>query len=199
MQLNRDQLCRLYLKQLYHNFQPAPITSPPTQDLAATQGEILPESLDRLLGVLPLRAQDIFYDLGSGTGQVTLQVFLKTPVGAAYGIEWLPALHQQSLRLAQQLEQDLPEFYAEGRELHFIQGNFLEIPLAAATVILMNSVCFSQDTLLEISRVINNSPKLHSLLSLRPLPALEKWRCVTTISTECSWDTALCYLYQRSS
>lgn len=195
-----DHLCQRYLNHLYQALTPYSFAaSYKKKDLAATQGEILHHSLDKLLSELSLEERDVFFDLGAGTGRVTAQVFLKTGVQAACGIEFIPELHEHSLRIAQQMERDLPEFYGKGRKLNFFLGNFLEIPFTQATVVLMNSVCFSQQTLAQVAPLIDANPNIHTALSLRPLPGLKRLPFVKAIATECSWDTALCYLYSTKS
>lgn len=192
-----DHCCQDYLHHLYQ----APRSysyaeSYKKNDLAATQGEILYDSMNKLLSCLSLNEQDVFFDLGSGSGRVTAQVFLKSRVREACGIEFIPELHALSLNIARQMESELPEFYEKERKLRFIQGNFLQIPFTEATVVLMNSVCFNQTTLRQVAVLIDGNPNIHSLLSLRPLPGLQRLRFVKTLRTECTWDTALCYLYQ---
>jgi SAM-dependent methyltransferase len=197
MERARDHLCHRYLNHLYRELTPYSYAeSYKKKDLAATQGEILYDSINKLLASISLGEEDVFFDLGSGTGRVTAQVFLKSPVRQACGIEFIPELHAQSLRIARQIETQLPEFYLKERKLRFIEGNFLETPFSEATVVLMNSVCFSQQTLAQVAVLIDSNPQIHSLLSLRPLPGIRRLRFVKTLRTECTWDTALCYLYQ---
>lgn len=60
-----------------------------------TYGEVVPESIEK--EVLPelgdLDEDDVFYDLGSGTGKIPFQVALQTNVGASKGIEYAQIRH----------------------------------------------------------------------------------------------------------
>lgn len=60
-----------------------------------TYGEVLPESIE--IDVLPhlgeLGPDDVFYDLGSGTGKIPLQVALQTRVGRSKGVEFARSRH----------------------------------------------------------------------------------------------------------
>jgi len=55
-----------------------------------TYGTILPAGIDRLIADLQLTPSDVFYDLGSGIGNVCTQVFAQTPVRKCVGIEQIP-------------------------------------------------------------------------------------------------------------
>lgn len=193
---NLEPLCQHYLNYLYQSFNPCKeIEAYKEKDLSATQGEILYGSINELLSEISLNQDDIFYDLGSGMGKVTLQVFLKTPVKEACGIEFIPSLYEQSIKIGAKVKQDLPEFYVDDRKLRFIQGDFLETSFDSATVVFINSICFNQKTLLSLGRIIDQNSRIHTLLSLRPLPTIKRLRFVKIKMAEGSWDSALCYFY----
>ncbi len=198
MRQEPDQICQSYLSRLYQSAHPyADAEKYKKQDLSATQGEILYGSVNKLLSELRLSAEDVFYDLGSGTGRVTAQVFLNTVVKEACGIELIPELYQKSQEIAAQIQKELPEFYGPERKLHFIQGDFLEISFERATVVFINSVCFNQQTLFALGKLIDGNQNIHTLLSLRPLPQLQGLRFIKTSLAEGNWDSALCYFYKK--
>lgn len=190
---DRKILCQHYLRILYRDAHIK--TTKDKQDVAKTYGEILYPSIDKLLSILTLTNDDVFMDLGSGLGKLVLQVFLNSPVQEACGIEIIPELHHHALQAAQSMQNDLPEFYVGGRKLTFLLGDFFEIPLHPATVVLICSPCFSQDMLLALGRIINHTPSIHTVLTLRPLATLQRLAFKKTLRVECSWDTALCYVY----
>lgn len=193
-----EQLCHQYLDILYRNVhgyqlsnrnKGAPITE--------SYGEILSPSAAKLFNYLQLTENDVFIDLGSGVGKMTAQVFLQTKVRKAVGIELLPQLHAPASAVAKQIQTELPELFAYGRQLEFILGDFLQTSFVDATVLLLCSVCFTQPLLNQLGEIINALPKVHTVLSLRPLNNLTRLRFIKAIRVECSWDTALCYVYQK--
>jgi len=188
-----------YLHQLYRRVDAYTVAeSYKKNNLSATQGEILSGSINQIIAEIPFQEDDVFYDLGCGLGKIVLQIFLNTPVKEACGIEFVPELHQQSLELEKRLRLDWPQFYQGQRKIRLILGNFLESSLQGATILLINSTCFSQSTLAKVSAVINQYPQIHSLLSLRPLPLLQHLTFVKTLTVECTWDSTLGYLYQKN-
>lgn len=186
-----DTLCQYYLALLYQN-TPAKHVS---NHINQTYGEILYSGVDKLLHAMTLSEKDIFIDYGSGLGKVVIQVFLKSAVQQAYGIEISTVLHQQAIAKAHQIERDLPQFYHGGRQLIFLQGDFLKIAVPKPTVALVTATCFTPSLLAALGKVIESTPSIHTVLSLRPIPTLQRLVFKKTIAIECSWDSALCYLY----
>lgn len=196
-----DPLCQHYLTILYANAPQYVAQTKGGHPVCETYGEILYPSVNKLITALPLNDQDVFIDVGSGMGKIAIQFFLKTAIKAAYGIELLPHLHHQAAHAAQLLQQHLPEFYRGGRTLNFILGDALITPIPAATVALINATCFSPSLLNQLGGLIDATTSIHTVLSLRPLSTLRRFECIKSLAIECSWDSALCYLYraQRGS
>lgn len=188
-----DFLCQDYLTILYHDAQSR--STSVKRSVTETYGEILYPSVDKILSIIQPTENDVFIDYGSGLGKMVIQVFLKSMVREAYGIEIVPQLHQHALSAAQRLTHDLPEFYQSERKLTFLLGSFLELPLKTATIAMVNSTCFTQSLLNELGKIIDQTPSIHTVLTLRPINKLERLSFKRTIRIECSWDTALCYVY----
>lgn len=156
--------------------------------ITETYGELLPDSVNKLLQKITITADDVFYDLGSGLGKVVRQVFSHTDVKAAHGIEINTELHAKATQHTAQ---------NTNRILNFTQGDFLTTPLTDATIVLIASPCFSPSLLHALGERINTTPTIHTVLSLRPIATLTL-PFKKIVRVECSWDTALCYVYQRT-
>jgi hypothetical protein len=186
-------LCHQYLQLVYQGSR----TNHTQNNVAQTYGEILYLSVDKLLAELAFTENDIFLDLGSGLGKIVLQCFLQTPVRESSGIEYFPQLHEQATTALQRVQRELPEFFHNNRSVKLLLGDFFEIPWTAATVVLTGSPCFSARFLKKLAQCLDTQPTLRSVVSLRPLP-LTGFTLQKALRVECSWDTSLCYLYQRS-
>src|SRR3990167_7081695 len=156
--LDQDALCWRYLNLIYqdmhdHSFK---------KNLSETNGEILYASINKLLSLIPLTKEDVFFDLGAGVGKIVLQVFLKTAVKEAAGIELLPELHEKAIIAVQKIQRDLPEFYADNRKLTMIQGSFLDVPFSNATVVLVGATCFPPSLLNALGKIIDKTPSIHT-------------------------------------
>lgn len=192
-------LCQHYLEHVYQRIQ-AENTDPNTatiHSITETYGEIFPSSVNKIIAHTSWRDDDVFYDLGSGIGKVAAQFFLLTTIKQIYGIEIRPELHHQASQANQIMQQELPEFYAGQRQLAFILGSFLEIPLKNATILFISATCFDPTLIKALSLLINTLPHVHTILTFRPLPYLKNIFFKKTFTIECSWDTTLCYVYKK--
>lgn len=190
-----DILCQNYLTILYHEAKRK--NESVVTNVCETYGEILYPSVDKLISVIKPSKSDVFVDYGSGFGKMVIQVFLKSLVREAYGIESVPQLHQHASNVAQRLQHDLPGFYHGGRKLDFVLGSFLEVPLTTVTIAFVNSTCFTQLLLNSLGSRLELTPSIHTVLSLRPISVLERLSFKKVIRIECSWDSALCYVYSN--
>jgi hypothetical protein len=187
-----NALCQQYLSMVYND-----VHRHVASDYVETYGELLFSGVSKLLAKIKLNESDIFMDLGSGLGKIPAQVFLQSNVKEAYGIESVQERNQQAVLAAQKIQQDLPNFFNNNRKLIYLSGSFLDIPLTRATVVLVNGVCFGQQLTNAIGEVIENTPSIHTVLTLRPIATLKRLAFKKTVRVECSWDSALCYIYSN--
>lgn len=195
---DRNALCQQYLNILYSNANEHRAHNSHKENMSTTYGELLYPSINKILTKINLTPHDVFVDFGSGIGKAAAYMFLTSIVKEVYGIELLPQLHQQALTVADKIRQDLPAFYLDNRKLTFIHGDFLKISFPTATVVLIISTCFDQDLLYQLGNVINNTPSIHTVLTLRPMRNLQRLFFKEAVHVECSWDSALCYIYNSA-
>lgn len=193
----QDHLCQQYLDLLYQGMDghgPANQHAKPV--LAETYGEILYPSINKLIAASSFTEHDVFVDYGSGLGKIVTQVYLKTPVKQAIGIELLPELHAFAEQTKIKMMRELPGFFPPQRTLSFVQGDFLQ-QFFPATIALICSPCFTQEVLNAIGRILDNTQSLHTIFTLRPIETLKRLPFKRTLRIEGSWDSTLCYLYQH--
>lgn len=197
MSCDYNILSQNYLNILYQNVKEHCDHNHHKENMSLTYGEILAPSINKLLTKIKLSDQDIFVDFGSGIGKAVVQFFLNSCVKEAHGIELLPKLHQRALFIAGRISNDLPQFFISNRKLTFVQGDFLQILFPKATIALVVSTCFNPPLLLQLGKIINNTPSIHTVLTLRPIATLQSFSFREAVPVECSWDSALCYIYRR--
>lgn len=189
--MSENTVYQRYLAYLYNKKSKAQATA----TIAHTGGEMLYPSVNKLIHLMQIRDNDVVVDLGSGIGQVVLQFFLLTNAKEVIGIEIIPSQHDQALLALSQCKEDLPALFTD-RQATFLQGSFFDIPFTEASVIFLNSVCFTQEMLLKLAVLLNAMANLRIVLSTRPLYGLTL-RLKKIIKIECSWDSALCYCYEK--
>lgn len=151
-------------------------------------GTIKDEAIARVLGSITLNESDVFYDLGSGIGNVCDYVFRNTKVQKCVGIEYDDDRFLESLHLCQK---------SGNRVVTFEHGNFLKKNWADGTVFFMDSIGYSDDTLAKIQQKIKeSSPGFRYLLSMKKLKIHRNLRLLTKINNlPVSWGTSQCYVY----
>lgn len=186
-----NMLCEHYLHILYKNVK----VNHQKMTINETYGEILYSGLCKIVSNLMATRDDVLYDLGSGLGKAALQIFLTTNMKRVHGVELIPTLHQEAVRALVTSKLDIPLFFSE-RTLSFECGDFLKTPINDASIVLIGSPCFSPSLLRELANKLDTNIKTHTVLSLKTLP-LNQFMFKKVIRVECSWDTALCYMYER--
>lgn len=118
------------------------------QDKEFIYGEIDFLSFYTLLERTCPSTQDIFYDLGSGSGKAVLSAMLFFNVNKSIGIELLPPLYEQSMKKEMELFQyDVENEYSIQRgRIQFINDSFLHYNFGDADIIYVAATCLTDAT-----------------------------------------------------
>ena len=145
----------------------------------------------------------VFYDLGSGTGRLTAQVFLDHCfVRKAVGVELSAARHAAASDSLFQLSTSL----GEGSDsIHFLNADALAADISDATHIFISSLCFpaalSDDLANRILHEVATAaaPRIRVVAALTVLKRLELsgWER-SDKEIQVSWGIARVYFYFRS-
>merc|ERR1712137_273723 len=185
-----------------------------------TYGEITPKFIHQILNEIEITADDVFYDVGSGIGNVVLQVAAQ--IGCiCHGIEIRPELSKIAIRMQNKLSQlsktrtkkpvDIPEIY-------FHTGDALgdQFDFSDATIIFVNNWCFAgeleHDLFVKFQKILPAGTKIICLKDAFPrfrpnslrcddLPCHRfryPWRKFESCDDAISWDSRLveCVVYQ---
>jgi len=163
-----------------------------------TYGEIT--SPLQLLEHLGLKATDVFYDLGSGRGQLVLAAAMERKCGAV-GVELLEPRHAAALaaqRNSPPWVRDLVEFRLE---------DALLTPIADATHVFLCNTCFPWELNAAATKALSlaRAPRLARVATTVQLPeeccAVDsvQLRLTKVTSIEGAWSSGGCalYLYER--
>ena len=130
-----------------------------------TYGTISQEGVAQLISDLRVGPDNVFYDLGSGLGQVCMQVFQEAKVRKSVGIE----LNEQRHNLAKLNEKRSTGARGLFRELLFRNENFAETDFSDATVIFCASITFSYETLFLLAEKAARCLRLRYFVSMKRL------------------------------
>lgn len=148
-------------------------------------GELLPASVSALVSWLELGERDVFYDLGSGTGKVVVQVAMSAPVARCVGVELSASrcrIARSALRRARQHELVL------ARRTVFRQRSFLDESLADATVVYTCSTGFSAPLMREIVDKLAGIGREIRFLSLQEPEAHPALEPIMQLPVAASWN-----------
>ncbi|WP_392538560.1 hypothetical protein [Legionella sp. 227] len=120
--------------------------------------------------------QDIFYDLGSGSGKAVLSAILFFNVKKSIGIELLPPLYEQSNTLLKKVTQrfqqhdDEKEYLPQTERIQFINDSFLHYNFGDANIIYVAATCLTDATWNElISKMARLKPGSRIIVTTRTI------------------------------
>jgi len=134
---------------------------------AWTYGEITFEGVQILKQELGSINDGVFYDLGSGLGRMTLQVFLDWAVRRAVGVELSEHRHRRAVRALEQLEPHIKA--CSGRTIEFRNENLLQSKMNDATVVYLACTCWDADFMQEVMDKLRPLQHLQWIVSTESL------------------------------
>ncbi|GMF65018.1 unnamed protein product [Phytophthora lilii] len=138
-----------------------------------TYGEVSVESVaSTILPFLKLEEDDVFFDLGCGTGKILVQAALQTPCKEAYGIELMNNRVLEGHKALKRLkERDLTVL--QGKRIEVLLGDICAPPentrLMDATVVFINNVMFGPALMLKVMALLKDMSKLRRVVTLRKI------------------------------
>jgi hypothetical protein len=148
-------------------------------------GEIPYESAAHILDDLHLSKQDVFYDLGSGTGKLVLQVYLATPVKRSVGVE----LSKTRWNIAESCRKQViaDDHITPGRDLVFLNQNISDAHLSDATVCFISGVAFPASLIQSLMNRLSSLGHDVKVISVLPLPVQQHFTLIKTYNLPMSW------------
>nr|CCA16076.1 histone methyltransferase putative [Albugo laibachii Nc14] len=183
-----------------------------------TYGEVSCSSVsETIIPFLDLREDDVFYDLGCGTGKIVVQVAIETACLVSKGIELMKNRVLEGKRALQRLNTNCSQ-YIVGRAIEIVHGDICLppsiAPITDASVVFINNVMFGPDLMLKILGVLAKIPNLRRVITLRRICERHRHEkcsrrgdyCVDYVhppiqaDIKVSWaDRTSVYCYQRTS
>ena len=190
------EMIQTYFETMYTDFE-----KDIKQSLFAKGDQIYDElyyySIVHLLQHLEVTDIDHFLDMGSGLGKLVFQVFLTTHAASVTGIEIHPQRHAIAAKIKNRMAEQLPEMFAQKRQLNLLEGDFLKQDFYPTTIVYICSVVFSLGLLNGICKKINTMDSVKKIASLRKLPTLNNFELTKKIFLHGTRDNYPCYLYAR--
>jgi hypothetical protein len=122
-------------------------------------GEIAPVGVTAMVQAIDISTDDIFLDIGSGTGSVLAQIILQTPVRKCFGLEIREALSQKSRDTINAMKIK----YARLLLIDIITGDIKDLSVntaqdfSTATYVFCNNLVFTPEDSLAVSTFLCKS------------------------------------------
>ena len=167
--------------------------------VALTYGELLPTSVTELINKLNVNHNDVFYDLGSGTGKIVAQFYLETMAKKVVGVEISQSRYACSERMKQYLNEKIVK---HNQIIEYINNNICKVDFSDATIIYLCSTCFDNKLLDWVIEKIKQCNKIRAILTLKnfdnPSQLTDMGFNCEIISTPSSWSSStICHYYYK--
>ncbi len=168
-------------------------------------GEINFTSFYYILQITQPKAQEVFYDLGSGAGKAVFSAALYFDFSKACGIEFLPGLSKlatNTLQLtSEKLALKIDDFHqtclSKLISIQFINGDFLTVDFTDGDIVFIHATCFHAliwekivDALTQLkpgSRVIVATKKIQHA----------DFQLISAIQEKMSWGMSFIHIYKK--
>jgi hypothetical protein len=159
----------------------------------STYGEILFDSVEKLISVINTRPTDIFYDLGSGNGKVVMQMFLNSNVAKSYGIEFYRERSYNAEIALKNMYKLYPKTLDGDRIISYQIQNIKDLYfLDNATIIFMCSTCYPSELLDAVYTKLLKSSNIRCVITHKEYPKfLTFLPILKKIVLPCTWNTDL--------
>ncbi len=161
-----------------------------------TYGELMPESVSLIIKRLNINKNDIFFDLGCGTGRICFQIYLEKDIKCV-GIEYV----QKRYDLAIKYLLNLKKQYKNTRKVKIIKNDFFNEDFSQGTIFYMCNTCLPEEVIKKLLKKLRTCPKLRYVFVMKELPQNEIHRFLRlkeTLDTPTSWSTTTnTHIYER--
>lgn len=135
--------------------------------IAYTYGTIRPPAIRSILAHLNIDEADVLTDVGSGCGNVVLQVFANTPIRKVRGIEFVKARHVDAVR---HFEDFKKQYQVDpSKEMLLVNGDACIEDFSDSTIVFASSTCFPEALMACLKERCESNRKLKYLISQKPL------------------------------
>jgi hypothetical protein len=165
-------------------------------------GEITFEGFSNMLAMVQPKAEEVFYDLGAGSGKAVFCAALLYSWKKCCGIELLAGLHQLSLDQHNKLQNLLkthPHPKSKPYPIQFIQSDFLVSDISDAGVIFINATCFMEDFWQKVLEKLDTVKAGTRIIIASKRLAEGQYRLLAAGMLPMSWGMNSAYIYLKTS
>jgi len=161
-----------------------------------TYGEIVFVPFISLLSLAKPDSNTVFYDLGSGIGKAVFACAMVFNVNRSCGVELFSTLHDAASEQLSRFEQ-LSDYQAPAKKIHFINDNFLQADFSDATLIFINASAFLGETWFLLNqRLAALNPEVTIITTTKKLSS-DFFIVTQTTQVQMSWGVVNAYIHHH--
>ncbi len=157
-------------------------------------GEIEFDSFIELLEKIKPSPEDIFYDLGSGTGKPCIAISLAYDIKKAVGYEILESLWEVSNQILKKLKEKIQKNLPE---IEFRRGNFLEEDISDGTIIFSHATCFEDSTMEKLEEKLKKLKNGSRIILITKKLKSNNFKLLDEGEKKMSWGYATYRIYEK--
>lgn len=168
-------------------------------DRSLTYGEINFDSFYEIIKTVNPKKDEVFYDLGSGTGKAVFASHLLFDFKKSIGIEILPDLYQTAIFLQQKYEKEIkPNLVNKNEgEIKFILDDIFKTNFFDADIVFANSTCFSQELINYLETSFLKLKKGAKIIMLTQTLTNQNFKLISSKLYQQSWGEATVNFYEK--
>ncbi|MCX7881476.1 MAG: hypothetical protein N2482_03145 [Patescibacteria group bacterium] len=171
-------------------------------DRSLTYGEINFDSFYEIIKMINSKKEDVFYDLGSGTGKAVLASHLLFDFKKSIGIEILDNLYEISLSIKEKYEREIKPGLVNEKimgEIDFVLGDILETDFSEADIVFANSTCFPDEIMNNLEQKLLTLKKGARIITLTNRLKNEAFLLLMSKLYQQNWGQATVNFYVKES
>jgi SAM-dependent methyltransferase len=164
-------------------------------DKTLVYGEIKPQTFLDLLKKANISQNDVFYDLGSGTGKAVVLAMLFFNIKKSVGIDILHSLVEAANEVKNKfIEKGFDNF----KNVFFIRDDFLNFDFSEATLIFAHSTCLNDDQIKKLEeKCLLLKPGSRIILVTKTFSS-SNFEIIYKGETEFSWGVGTVSIYLKN-
>lgn len=168
-------------------------------DKAHTYGEIKPDSFYEIIGKANPQEDDVFYDLGSGTGKAVILAHLLCNFKKCVGIEVLKDLSNTAEGIQKRLESETKPHFQDSLvgDIEFLNADFLRYDFSDADIVFTHSTCFYDELWAGLCRKFETLRPGTRIITVTKAVQSEVVEQLHYGEYQMGWGKATIYIYRR--
>lgn len=201
--LNNDLAAKIF-GLLYDNIDGYEVSHQARRDLDNTSevlyGELPFASWQQIILETKPKQDGVFFDLGSGTGRITMMSYIFCDFKKIVGIELLQGLHDKACEVKEIFNKNVKsqiQNHLENRELQLINKNIFDVDLSEADFIFMNHPFKDRDLFDQLEqkflRELKSGTKIVTIIRALKDPA---FKSLGSKKYEFSWGESTAFFHE---